>query len=201
MEVRGALARRLGTVNTLVVDAALALGLTAIMLIELWTLRDEASTADVWWTAGFALVQTLPLALRRRYPFTVFAVIGIASILYDVLDIRPDPDTDLFAGLLSIYSVSAYASRRRAFAAAAILVAVLIVLNVPPVTDEEDFASLLTQFALIGGAWVIGQNTRYRRREAQLLAERAQAIERERSNATASRPSRNATVWRARSTT
>jgi signal transduction histidine kinase len=53
-------------------------------------------------------------------------------------------------------------------------------LNVPPITDEEDFASLLTQFALIGGAWVFGQNTRYRRREAQFLAERAQAIERER---------------------
>lgn len=180
VEARGSLGRRLRAANPLIVDGAIALGLAAIMLIELWTLRDEASTADVGWSAGFALVQTLPLALRRRYPFTVFAVIGVASILYDVLNLRPDPDTDLFASLLSIYSVSAYASRRRAVAAAVILVAVLVVLNAPPITDEEDFASLLTQFALIGGAWVVGQNTRYRRREAELLAERARAIERER---------------------
>jgi signal transduction histidine kinase len=179
VETKGA-ARRLEAVNPHAVDVVVALGLAAIMLVELWTLRDEASASDMWLTVGFALVQTLPLALRRRYPFTVFAVAGIASMLYDLLNIQPDPDTDLFASLLSIYSVSAYASRRRALAAAAILVAVLVVLNVPPITDEEDFASLLTQVALIGGAWVVGQNTRYRRREAELLAERAERIERER---------------------
>lgn len=180
MEGRRAIGRRLEALNPRVVDAGIALGLAAIMLTELWTLRDEASTADLWWTAGFALVQTLPLAFRRRYPFTAFAVIGIASVAYDVLNLQPDPDTGLFASLLSIYSVSAYASRRGALAAAIILVVVLVVLNAPPITDEEDFASLLTQFALIGGAWVVGQNTRYRRREAELVAERAQAIERER---------------------
>ncbi|HET9723696.1 MAG TPA: hypothetical protein VFR44_07620, partial [Actinomycetota bacterium] len=180
MEGTRAIGRRLEAVNPRVVDAGIALGLAAIMLTELWTLRDEGSTADLWWTAGFALVQTLPLAFRRRYPFTVFAVIGVASIVYDVLNLQPDPDTDLFASLLTIYSVSAYASRRRALTAAIILVAALVVLNAPPITDEEDFASLLTQFALIGGAWVVGQNTRYRQREAELVAERAQAIERER---------------------
>ncbi|HEU4354976.1 MAG TPA: sensor histidine kinase [Actinomycetota bacterium] len=177
---RRAIGRRLETVDPRVVDAVVALGLAAIMLTELWTLRDEASTADLWWSAGFALVQTLPLSFRRRYPFTVFAVFGTASIVYDVLNLQPDPNTDLFAGLLAVYSVSAYASRRRAYAAAIILVVVLVVLNAPPITDEEDFASLLTQFALFGGAWVVGQNTRYRRREAELVAERAQAIERER---------------------
>jgi signal transduction histidine kinase len=180
METRGTLARRLERVNPLVVDSAIAIGLAAIMLAELWTLRDEATRSDLWWTAVFVLAQTLPLALRRRYPFAVFVVIGVASIAYDVLEVQPDPDTDLFANLLSVYSVSAYASRRLAYAAAVIVGLALVVLNVPPIADEEDFASLLTQFALIGGAWVVGQNTRYRRREAELLAERAERIERER---------------------
>ena len=182
MDTRGAIGRRLEHVNPLVVDSVIALGLAAVTLIELATLRDAegASTAELWWTAAFMLVQTLPLALRRRYPFAVFAVVGTASILYDVLDIQPDPNTALFASLLSVYSVSAYASRRLALGAAVIVVAALVVLNVPPLVDDEDFASLLTQFALIGGAWVVGQNTRYRRREAELLAERAERIERER---------------------
>jgi signal transduction histidine kinase len=180
MDARGAIGRRLESVNPYVVDTAIALGLAAIMLTELWIQRGEAPAAEVSWTTVFVLVQTLPLALRRRYPFTVFAVVGTASILYDLLDLRPDPDTDLFAALLSIYSVSAYASRRLALVAAGIVATALVVLNVPPISDEEDFASLLTQFALIGGAWVVGQNTRYRRREAELLAERAERIERER---------------------
>ena len=182
MDTRGAIGRRLEHVNPLVVDSVIALGLAAVTLIELATLRDAegASTAELWWTAAFMLVQTLPLALRRRYPFAVFAVVGTASILYDVLDIQPDPNTALFASLLSVYSVSAYASRRLALGAAVIVVAALVVLNVPPLVDDEDFASLLTQFALIGGAWVVGQNTRYRRRETELLAERAERIERER---------------------
>ena len=180
MDTGGAIGRRLEGVHPLVVDSVIALGLAAIMLIELWTLRDEASSSELWVTAGFVLVQTLPLALRRRYPFAVFLVIGMASIAYDVLDIQPDPDTDLFANLLSIYSVSAYASRPLAITAAGIVAAALVVLNVPPIADEEDFASLLTQFALIGGAWVVGKNTVYRRREAELLAERAERIERER---------------------
>jgi signal transduction histidine kinase len=180
MDARGAIGRRLEGVNPLGLDTAVALGLAAVTLIELWTLRDEASTAELGWTAAFMLVQTLPLALRRRYPFAVFAVIGSASILYDVADIQPDPNTVLFATLLSVYSVSAYASRRLALAAAIIVAAALVVLNVPPLVDDEDFASLLTQIALVGGAWVVGQNTRHRRREAELLAERAERIERER---------------------
>jgi signal transduction histidine kinase len=180
METRGALGRRLEGVNPFVVDTVVAIGLAAITLIELWTLRGEATTSGLWWTAVFLLVQTLPLALRRRYPFTVFAVVGTASILYDVSNLQPDPNTVLFATLVSVYSVSAYADRRLALAAAVIVASALVVLNVPPLVDEEDFASLLSQVALLGGAWVVGQNTRYRRREAELLAERAERIERER---------------------
>lgn len=169
--------------NPLLVDSALALGLAAVTLIELATLRhaEGVSTADVWWSALFMLAETLPLALRRRYPFTVFAFVGTASILVDVLNVQPDPYTALFATLLSVYTVSAYADRRLALTAAAIVGVALVVLNMPPLVDDEDFASLLTQFALIGGSWVVGQNTRVRRRETELLAERAERAERERA--------------------
>jgi signal transduction histidine kinase len=181
MDTRGAIRRRLEGVNPLLVDGTLALGLAAVTLIELATLRgsEGVSAADVGWTAAFMLIQTLPLTLRRRYSFAVFAVVGTASIVYDVANIQPDPNTAMFTSLLAVYSVSAYASRRLALAAAVIVVSALVVLNAPPLVDDEDFASLLTQVALIGGAWVVGQNTRYRRRETELLAERAERVERE----------------------
>jgi signal transduction histidine kinase len=125
------------------------------------------------------LTQTLPLTLRRRYPFVVFAVIGVSAIVYDLLSIPPDPNTAIFALLLAIYSVCAYARRPLALAAAAITGAAFVGLNLPGIADQEDFASLANQILLLGGAWVVGQNTRYRRRQAELLHERAARIERE----------------------
>ena len=181
MDTRGAIGRRLAGLNPLVVDGALALGLAAVTLIELATSNECCpSTSDLRWSAVFMLAQTLPLAFRRRYPFEVFAVAGVSAIVYDVLSIPRDPSTAIFAQLLAVYSVSAYARRPLAIAAAVIVAVALVVLNVPPLADAEDFASLTTQVALIGGAWVVGRNTRYRRREAELLAERAERVERER---------------------
>ena len=182
METRGSIGRRLEGMNLLLVDTAIAIALAAVTLIELATLRDAegASTSDVRWTVAFMMVQTLPLALRRRYPFVVFAVIGIASIAYDVVDVPPELNTVLFANMLSVYSVSAYARRPLAIAAAVIVAVALVVLNLPGISDPEDFGSLATQFVLFGGAWILGDNTRYRRRQAELLAERAERAERER---------------------
>ena len=181
VDTRGPLARHLGRLNPLVVDAALALGLAAITLIEIATSRGCGcfSTADVWWSAAFMLTQTLPLALRRRYPFAVFAVIGVSAIAYDLLSIPPDPNTAIFALLVGLYSVSAYARRPLAVAAAVITGVAFAGLNVPGIVGREDFASLANQLLLLGGAWVVGQNARYRRRQAELLHERAARTERE----------------------
>lgn len=181
MDTRGRLWRRLGDLSPLTVDTTLALAVAALTLIEIATSRDCGcfSTSDAWWSTAFMLTQTLPLTLRRRYPFVVFAVIGVSAIVYDLLSIPPDPNTAIFALLLAIYSVSAYARRPLALAAAAITGAAFVGLNLPGIADQEDFASLANQILLLGGAWVVGQNTRYRRRQAELLHERAARIERE----------------------
>ena len=65
METRGAIGRRLEHVSPLLVDTAIAVALAAVTLIELWTLRDEATVSEARWTAAFLVTQTLPLALRR----------------------------------------------------------------------------------------------------------------------------------------
>jgi signal transduction histidine kinase len=181
MDGRGSLARRLERLNPPVVDAGIAVALAAITLAEVLANSDGVGVtpADARWSALFMLAITLPLAVRRRYPFGVMAVVGGAAIVYNVLDIPPDPYTRTFAILLAVYTVSSYASRRLAIAAAVILGVGLVALNLPGV-GEDEFGDVVNQFVLLGGSWIVGQNTRFRRRETELLEERADRAERER---------------------
>jgi signal transduction histidine kinase len=182
MDTRGPLLRRLGNLNPLIVDGVLALCVLAVTLTEIATTARDCGCLSAWdvrWSALFMLIETLPLTLRRRYPFGVMAVVGVAAIAYDVLSIPPEPATAIFAVMLAVYSVSAFARRPLAYVAAAIVGLAVVVLNLPGIGDEETFASLTNQFVLLGGAWVVGENTRSRRRQAELLHERAVRTERE----------------------
>jgi signal transduction histidine kinase len=182
VDTRGPLLRRLGNLNPLVVDIVLALVLAAVTLADIATTSRSCHCLSEWdirWSALFMLTETLPLALRRRYPFGVMTVVGISAIAYDLLPIPPQPSTAIFGILLAVYTVSAYARRPLAYAAAVVVGVALVVLNLPGVGDEENFASLVNQFVLLGGAWIVGENTRYRHRQADLLRERAVSTERE----------------------
>jgi signal transduction histidine kinase len=179
MEIGRRLGKRLGSVDPLVADGALVVLLATITLVEIALSREGVSTSDAAWSAFFMLTQTLPLALRRRNPFTVTLVVAISSIVYDVLSIPPDPNTAILAQLVALYSVAAYARPRLAYAAAAITLGALALLNLPGIADRETFASLTNEIGLFVGAWVLGQNTRFRRRETELLRDRAEQAERE----------------------
>jgi signal transduction histidine kinase len=181
VDTRGHLLQRFGGLSQPVVDTAVALCLAAITLIEIATSRSCRcfSPSDGWWSAAFMLAETVPLALRRRYPFAVFSAVGASAIVYDLLSIPPDPSTAIFAQLLALYSVSAYARRSLAVAAAVITGLAFVGLNVPAIADGDDFVSFANHVLLLGGAWVVGQNMRYRRRESELMSERARRTERE----------------------
>ena len=169
--------RRAGP-NPLVVDVGLASGLALVALIEIARADAFVGPSDTSWSVSFALAITTPLVLRRRYPFAVMSAVGGLAVLYNVLDIPPDPYTLTFAVLLAVYSVSAYARQSLAIAAAVVTAVALVVVNLPAF-DENDFADIVNQFLLLGGAWVVGQNTRYRWRQTALLRERADRLERE----------------------
>jgi signal transduction histidine kinase len=181
MDTRNALRRGLERLDRLVVDGVLALALAAVALVEIAVSSEGVDASDIAWSVAFAAAITLPLALRRRYPFAVMAVVGSAAIVYNAIDVPPDPYTLTFAVLLALYTASAYASRRLAIAAGVVTLIVQIVLNLPGLAEEETFADDVNQVVLLGGAWVVGQNTRYRRRQAELLEERAERVERERA--------------------
>jgi signal transduction histidine kinase len=178
MDLR-AVVHRLQRLSPWVVDAGLAVALAAIALTEI--ARDApcpcVTASDAWWSAAFTVAITLPLVLRRRYPFAVVNAVGITAAVYNIIDIPPDPYTLTFPIVVAVYSVAAYARQPLAVAAAVITAAALVLLNLPVMADENDYADVVNQFLLLGGGWIAGQNTRYRRRQAELLRERAERAE------------------------
>jgi signal transduction histidine kinase len=179
---RGSLLQRLRGLDPLVVDSALAFGLGAITLIETATEVHCAcvSGADVGWTAFFMLTQTLPLAVRRRYPFAVYLAVGISAAVYNVLDIPPQPFSELFPILVAFVTVVAYGSRPLAIFSGATMAVATVVLNIPAVAGHQDTSDVITQVVLVVAAWFVGDSIRHRRREAELLEERAERAERAR---------------------
>jgi signal transduction histidine kinase len=180
MDLRAAI-HRLQGLSPWVVDAGLAAGLAGIALTEIAIDAGCVcvTASDAWWSAAFTMAITLPLVLRRRYPFAVMNAVGIAAAVYNVIDVPPDPYTLTFAILVAVYSVSAYARQSLAVTAAVITAVALVLINLPVMADQNDFADVVNQFVLLGGGWIAGQNTRYRRRQAELLRERAERAERE----------------------
>jgi signal transduction histidine kinase len=179
MEWRGVI-DRLGGRRVLAVDAALALGLAGIVLTETFTTCSCATTRDLAWTTAFMLSQTLPLTVRRTYPAGVMIVVGVSAAVYNLLNIQPQPFTEVLPLLLALYSASGYARQAHAIALGIITALVFAIANIPAVAGHQDFKEVALPFVLLAAAWVVGDNTRRRRRETELLQERAERAERER---------------------
>ena len=154
------------------VDAAIVL---IVLLLSVQPLMQRPD-APAW---GYALVvaQALPLAARRRWPFTVALLCGLLTAVYGVSTL-PDPPVP-YAGLVGLYSAAAYCTTSRAYAAGVLAAAgVSISLLVDRFADLADAAFLLAVFAT---AWLLGDSARSRRDRAAALEARAEQLERTRA--------------------
>ncbi len=163
-------------------------------------LRWEAELIDVgivlivlgptirWTTDGhprgtgiaLALVQTLPLLVRRRFPLPVLAAVLAALIVtHFALDVLP-----LFALGVAVYTVASHTERRIALSAALLT---LLVLLIPPIHHgggggaRESFVHVIIFAA---AAWILGDNVRTKRAYYRELEERAERLEREKEEGT-----------------
>ena len=155
--------------------AVLVLGLS---LLPLWEAEQCGCAPSPGWGYALLSLQCLPLAMRRRWPFTVALLCGLVTVVYG-LSALPDPPLP-YAGLVALYTAAAHATRRLAQLAgvvAAIGIAVALVLDGPR-SDVQDLLSLYVVFAT---AWLLGDSTRNRRDRARELEERAAALERTRA--------------------
>jgi len=154
------------------VDATVALLVAAYVVGDILTSRTYF-TGSIGIYLPAALLMTLPLAIRRSAPLPV-ALVVLAALVSETLALgtAPVPDSQLVAWLLAVYSVAAHSGRRAAaVGAAASLTAGLVWMGV------DDF---LFPVIVFGGAFIAGRLVRQRQLYADVLLERAGALERER---------------------
>jgi signal transduction histidine kinase len=153
-------------------DALLALGLAAFVLSEVFT-SGGYLTGSQWIYVPVALVMTVALAWRRSQPLAVVVlVMGAFAAQSLILDPTPTPDQELVPALIAVYSVAVHGKGWTPFVGGGLsLVAGLIWLGV------DDFFLPVVMF---GGAWFAGRLVQKRQLYAQVFAERARVLERER---------------------
>lgn len=109
-----------------------------------------------------ALAQTLPLAVRSRWPAACLAITGVAFAVHETLAYQPQFST--VTVYVALYSVGAYQERfRRAIAGVATLefVALCVVLNV--LGSPDRLVDFLIFYVIFAAFWVLGAFVRQRR--------------------------------------
>jgi len=165
-------------------DWALALGLAALVQLEVWTVDPSHPPGDIGITAfssaeralaaAGGLVFTLSLAWRRRAPLAVLAVAIATMLLANLVSTLDAAATPAIALVVAVYSVGAHTEGFRASIGALGVAAVVGVIA----ARQLSLADVLFIAMIVGGAWLAGRAMRYRR-------ERERALEREKANAEA----------------
>lgn len=105
--------------HPLAVDTAIALVLALAALVSLSATYSQLSANDPSFSHGFTgavvasmLAITLPLAWRRRFPFSVGVVVVTAFLVGRIVVHVPEANITLLALWLMFYSVAVYGNRR-----------------------------------------------------------------------------------------
>jgi signal transduction histidine kinase len=167
----------------LLADGLLAALLAAVSLVALaytWSECKEEDCDPGGVAVGLVLATTLPLVWRRRHPLTVGLVTGLATAAYGVAH-YPDLAMPIaIGGVVGMYSVAAWGSRRASLLAGGIaVVAVAVVMSVPR-ADADVVDAAFVSLAL-AGAWVLGDRARVQHALTAELQERAARLERDRA--------------------
>jgi signal transduction histidine kinase len=166
----------------LVADGLLAGLLTVVSLVTLASIWSECDgDCDSWGVAvAVVLATTVPLVWRRRHPLAVSLVTGMATAAYGVAH-YPDLAMPIaIGGVVGMYSVAAWGSRRAALLAGGVAVVVGVVVMTLPRSDADVVDAAFVSLGL-AGAWVLGDRARVQRALAAELQERAVRLERERA--------------------
>jgi signal transduction histidine kinase len=150
-------------------DAALALALAVHSQLEIWAPGAALGGADAGGLKSVlvptALLATLPLALRRRFPLAVICVVAGSLAAQAVLTDSLQGMSGLIAVVVAVYSVAAHAERARA------LVGLAVALVAGVTLIAEDPADFPFDAFVIGVPWLGGRALRTARLRARELEE------------------------------
>jgi len=122
---------------------------------------------------ALALLHTLPLAARRRFPLAVLATCVASGLAFATLDLPP-----VFLGvaiLVAVYSVAAYGDRWVSLAGLAAAAAGSAAIQLTPARFQ--WPTPVTNTLIIGAAWLLGHFAHNYRAYAARLEERTAELE------------------------
>ncbi len=163
--------------NPLLVDVSIAIGLTGLSLLLL-AAGSLGPVAPL--NVTLVVLQTMPLALRRRYPVAVLLVI-FGSGAWQLASLPEGITSFNFAvGLLvALYTIGEQLERRASFGLTVLIGAVVAVLMFRNWGSLVLGPTIQMQF-FFGAAWFVGYASRFRRLYTQALEEQTRLLERER---------------------
>lgn len=131
-----------------------------------------------------ALVGTVPLPWRRRYPVAVMLIIGYSALAWEF--VPGESTANFLAMFIAIFSAGLYTTdRRRSTAGIAIFIAGALGFWLVDTASTPGAGGidvwLLFMFAFIGAIWLAGDVMRERTLRADDLARRAAELERRRA--------------------
>jgi signal transduction histidine kinase len=178
MDIAGRLRDRRLPADPRILDAAIAVALFALMVVELagkQAVSGENASGLLAYLLAAAI--TLPYAVHRRYPVAVVVICTWAVVVYSLGRFSAFPGYALF---VLLFGVSAHAERRRsvvALGAVVVALTVALLMQPPGVVTSATWISTLLAVAV---AWLSGENIRARRIQVSALQDRARRLEAER---------------------
>jgi hypothetical protein len=158
-------------------DVLLAVGVSVVAQVETWMTSSFQPKPPL---ALLAALMTVPLAWRRRAPFAVLLVVGVAGAVLGTGWPELNALYTFIAVVVAVFSVGAYAQPRRAMLGCALVLgwfwtgALIDNARHPGRRGPSDFVFVTVVF---GGAWLLGRALRGRGLQAAQLQQRAAQLE------------------------
>jgi signal transduction histidine kinase len=160
-------------------DVALAVALTVLTQVEVWTTKASWLEASRLPISVTTLVMTIALVWRRRAPLVVALVIAGAIVVQVAVAPTPHPPSAPFVvWMIAAYSVAAHSDRRPAVAGGLALIAAIDIWA--SFTPEHGGTDLVFLSVIFAGFWIAGRVVRSRNLLTATLAERTRELEAER---------------------
>lgn len=161
-------------------DIVIALGLMTLSLLWEEDVSPEYRAVDTYGVL-LIIVQTLPLALRRRFPTSTIAVIGLAFVVDRLANYPAGPAT--YGALLALHAVGTNLPARRARRVGWTVIGGLVGFTALGAIATPDTVSWVTVLFMAVSTIVpygLGREVHERRQLLMELEERADRAERER---------------------
>ncbi|WP_232247586.1 sensor histidine kinase [Kitasatospora azatica] len=153
--------QRLTGINPYLADSLLAAFSAAV---SLWTVFCDGK-GWAWWVYLLAAATALPIPWRRRAPFLVFLLTGVASLALSIWAHSAQPQIAVYA-VITVYTLADRAKEWQRWS-------MLLVLVVANVLGTRSPNGMLFSLLLSIGSFVFGSLVRELRRLARIEAERA----------------------------